>query len=72
MLARPAGVLAAQGYAINASGLVGGTVSIGMGRYMERAAVWDGTSSSIVRGLRDGSDAEMALLERKLREMSKG
>ena len=30
------------------------------------------TSSSIVRGLRDGSDAEMALLERKLREMSKG
>ncbi len=48
LLARPAGVRAAEGYAINASGQVAGTVSIGIGRYMERGAVWDGGSASIV------------------------
>jgi probable HAF family extracellular repeat protein len=48
LLPRPPNTLGSSAYAINASGQVAGSTSIGMGRYMERAVVWDGGAASIV------------------------
>jgi probable HAF family extracellular repeat protein len=51
LLPRPTDTLASTAYAINASGQVAGSTSLGMGRYMERAVVWDGGATRIVEPL---------------------